>query len=121
MCCESRARLIKELQHRAEALAGADVRKDEFLAMLAHELRNPLAPLTNALHVFRQFAGDALVLNRAREVIERQVRYMARLLGDLLDVSRITRGKVELRKEPIQRSKLDEIALKTSLPLLEIA
>jgi PAS domain S-box-containing protein len=83
-----------------EALRDADRRKDEFLAMLAHELRNPLAPLRTAIHIMRRLSPNEPGFERARDVIDRQVTHMARLIDDLLDVSRIARGKLELRKEP---------------------
>jgi PAS domain S-box-containing protein len=86
------ARLYSEVRE-------ADRRKDEFLAMLAHELRNPLAPIRNALHIMKQAGSDAAVAGRVREMMERQVQHMTRMVDDLLDVSRITRGKIELRKE----------------------
>src|SRR5205814_8241966 len=84
-----------------EALREADRLKDEFLAMLAHELRNPLAPIRNALHIMKQPEADAAVLGEVRELAERQVQHMARLLDDLLDVARISRGRIELRREAV--------------------
>jgi signal transduction histidine kinase len=97
---QSRAHLA-ERERVAEELKDAAHRKDEFLAMLAHELRNPLAPVRNALHLMRrQFAGDA-VLAQTGTMMERQVAHLVRLVDDLLDVSRITRDKIELRKEPL--------------------
>ena len=79
-----------------------DRRKDEFLAVLAHELRNPLAPIANTLHVLRlQFTGHPEI-ERAGAMMERQLSHLVRLVDDLLDVSRITRGKFELRKQPIE-------------------
>src|SRR5260370_23755395 len=84
-----------------EALKEANRRKDEFLATLAHELRNPLAPIRNALQVLKQPDLDAATAGRFQDMAERQVRHMARLLDDLLDVSRISRGLIELRKEPV--------------------
>jgi PAS domain S-box-containing protein len=81
---------------RAEA---ADRRKDEFLAMLAHELRNPLAPIRNSLHVLRMRGGDWSLVEKVRGMMERQVQHLARLVDDLLDVSRITLGKVQVRRE----------------------
>ena len=82
-------------------LAAANQAKDEFLAMLSHELRNPLAPIQIAMQIIgRADAGDAMV-DKARETVNRQVRLLARLLDDLLEVSRITRGTVELRKQPV--------------------
>src|SRR5260370_471292 len=82
-----------------EALKEANRRKDEFLATLAHELRNPLAPIRNALQVLKQPDLDAATAGRFQDMAERQVRHMARLLDDLLDVSRISRGRIELRRE----------------------
>jgi PAS domain S-box-containing protein len=80
-----------------ERLLEADRRKDEFLAMLGHELRNPLAPIRNAVHILNEKAGDDPVERRARVIIERQVAHMTRMIDDLLDVSRISRGKILLR------------------------
>ncbi len=77
----------------------ASRRKDEFLAMLAHELRNPLAPVRNALHMLRFQAGDTETVTRLRELMERQIGHLSRLISDLLDVSRITRGKIRLQRE----------------------
>jgi PAS domain S-box-containing protein len=107
------------LRHQAEALALADQRKDEFLAMLAHELRNPLAPIRNAVHLLRLRGTDARPLERAREVIERQVEQLARLVDDLLDVSRITQGRIELRPEPVELAGIVRAAVETSRPLIE--
>jgi signal transduction histidine kinase/ActR/RegA family two-component response regulator len=90
-------RRIEELQ----AAALAERHKDEFLAMLAHELRTPLAPILSAVQILRRQATDNPVVQRAREVVERQALHQARLLDDLLDVSRITRGKIELRRRPV--------------------
>ncbi|TMA72204.1 MAG: response regulator [Deltaproteobacteria bacterium] len=98
MDISERKRLEGELRRRADELADADRRKDEFLAMLAHELRNPLAPLSNALHLLAQDAGDRA---RITEMADRQVRHLVRLVDDLLDVSRITQGKISLRKERV--------------------
>ena len=82
-----------------ESLREADRRKDEFIAVLAHELRNPLAPVRNAIHLLRRIGPPEPRLVRARDVIDRQVTHMARLIDDLLDVSRIARGKLALQKE----------------------
>src|SRR5262249_7296925 len=78
-----------------------DRRKNEFLAMLAHELRNPLAPIRNAAEVLRLLPVHHTHLDMARDMIDRQVTHMARLIDDLLDVSRLSRGKILLRKEPL--------------------
>src|SRR5581483_8611238 len=98
--CIERMQAEEELRDHAERLREADRRKDEFLAMLAHELRNPLSAVSNAVLVARRGALDEM-LDWATEVIERQVRQLARLIDDLLDVSRITRGKIQLRREPV--------------------
>ncbi|HYF19065.1 MAG TPA: ATP-binding protein, partial [Ramlibacter sp.] len=83
-----------------EALREADRRKDEFIAVLAHELRNPLAPVRNAVEILKRVGAQEPRMERARDIIGRQVTHMARLIDDLLDVSRIARGKLTLRKEP---------------------
>src|SRR5262249_40085751 len=90
---------LTDRRRAEEALKEADRRKDEFLAMLAHELRNPLGPIRNAAEVLGLKRPVEPTLARASEMIERQVVHMARLIDDLLDVSRISRGKVLLRKE----------------------
>ena len=92
------ARDITDWKRAEEALREADRCKDEFLAMLAHELRNPLAPLRNGLQVIRLAAGDAHTVNQAHAIMERQLGHMVRLVDDLLDVSRISRNKMELRR-----------------------
>jgi signal transduction histidine kinase len=88
-----------ELSEANARLAEADRRKDEFLAMLAHELRNPLAPILTSLHLLRRADTDRLASEQARARIERQIHHLTRLVDDLLDVSRITRGTVQLRRE----------------------
>jgi PAS domain S-box-containing protein len=90
---------VTEQREAEEARREAARRKDEFLAMLAHELRNPLAPLRNSLHILQLRGGDPAVVDRVREMMDRQVTHLGRLVDDLLDVSRITSGKVQLRKE----------------------
>jgi len=94
-----------------ETLVEADRRKDEFLAMLAHELRNPLAPIRYALQLLRLAENNDSVLERQRDVIDRQVSYMARLLDDLLDVSRTTQGKITLRKEILDLRRVADQAI----------
>ncbi|VTR92782.1 chemotaxis protein : Two-component hybrid sensor and regulator OS=Sorangium cellulosum (strain So ce56) GN=sce0929 PE=4 SV=1: PAS_9: HisKA: HATPase_c: Response_reg [Gemmata massiliana] len=94
-----RKHLETELRRQADELAQANRRKDEFLAMLSHELRNPLAPVLNAVQILRHAPHDAAVVQRAGGMIERQVKHMARLIDDLLEVTRFTRGKVTLRPE----------------------
>ena len=91
---------INDRRRAVEALQEADRRKDEFLATLAHELRNPLAPISSGLHILRSSA-DPPQRSIALEIMERQVAQMVRLVDDLLDVARITTGKVEVRREPM--------------------
>lgn len=114
-----RSRLIDELQSRNRALYDADQRKDEFLAMLGHELRNPLAPVVNTLQLLRIKCEDADEIRAAVEAANRQAQHMVRLLDDLLDVSRITRGKVELRKRRVDLAGVIEDALQTTAPLVK--
>ncbi len=105
---------------RAEAaLREADRRKDEFLATLAHELRNPLAPIRNAIQVLQAKGPPDPELQWGRDVIDRQVRVMARLLEDLLDMSRISRNSLELRKDRVRLDDVVEAAVETSRPLIE--
>jgi signal transduction histidine kinase/ActR/RegA family two-component response regulator len=109
------------VQKRAElSLRDADRRKDEFLATLAHELRNPLAPIRTGLQVLGMSA-DPAVTRRTLEMMARQVTHMVRLIDDLLDVSRITRGKLALRRERVGLRTVIEQAVEGSLPLLESA
>jgi signal transduction histidine kinase/ActR/RegA family two-component response regulator len=111
-----RRRLEETLRERAEQLVDADRRKDEFLAMLAHELRNPLAPLKMSLELL-----DLGVDGRERflEMADRQVRHLVRLVDDLLDVSRITRGKITLQREPVLLSAVIERAVEQVRPLVD--
>jgi len=104
-----------------EALKEADRRKDEFLATLAHELRNPLAPIRNAAQILQAKGPPIPELQWARGVIQRQVQIMARLLEDLLDVSRISRQRLELRTEILDVRSLVDAALETSRPVIEAA
>ena len=96
----------------------ADQRKDEFLAMLAHELRNPLAPIRNTISILR-LSGGKQPASQLWEMMERQVGHMVRLVDDLLEVSRITRGKIELRKDRLELSLVVASAVETSRPLVE--
>ena len=126
---QAEARLAQQLQelqwlhalsHEQQTrLREADRRKDEFLATLAHELRNPLAPIRQAAMIARSPAASEAQKRRSQDIIERQVRHMALLLDDLLDVSRITRGKLELRREPTPLSVMVEATVETARPLLE--
>jgi signal transduction histidine kinase len=116
-----RSRIEEELRQRVEQLAEMDRRKDEFLATLAHELRNPLAPIRNSLHILRMSGGSGPAAERIYEMMERQVGHMVRLVDDLLEVSRITRGKIELRKERVTLASILHSAVETSRPLIEAA
>jgi signal transduction histidine kinase/ActR/RegA family two-component response regulator len=100
----------EELRRRADALAAAARHKDEFLAILAHELRNPLAPIRNALYVLRLRGTDGTTLSWAEDVLERQVGHLARMVEDLLDVSRMARGKVVLKRERVDLTRLVRVA-----------
>lgn len=100
LATQENARLLAESRRQGEALRLADQRKDEFLAMLAHELRNPLAPIRHAVEVLQLDESSPADEQHAREIISRQVSHMARLIDDLLDVARIARGKIQLRTEP---------------------
>jgi signal transduction histidine kinase len=102
-----------------EKLKEAGRRKDEFLAMLSHELRNPLAPIRNAAEVMRRIAPTDAGIIWARDVVERQVTHLAQLVDDLLDVSRITQGKISLKKEPVELGKVIQHSIDTARPLLE--
>jgi PAS domain S-box-containing protein len=110
---------ITERVRAVETLREADLRKDQFLATLAHELKNPLAPIRNALTMLRLRGPPDPELQQARELIDRQVGHLVRLVDDLLDVSRITFDKVELRREPVDLRAVAQDALATSQPLLE--
>jgi signal transduction histidine kinase/ActR/RegA family two-component response regulator len=109
-----RLRFIRELRE-------ADRHKDEFLATLAHELRNPLAPIQNALEVMKMAGDSPEVIREGREIIERQLAQIMRLDDDILDLSRIRQGKIELRKERIDVASVIAIAVENSRPLIEMA
>jgi signal transduction histidine kinase/ActR/RegA family two-component response regulator len=119
---ESNRALTEEVQVRQkaqEALKAADRRKDEFLATLAHEMRNPLAPIRHAVKVLESKDLESAQYTWARDIIGRQVRRMALLLDDLLDISRITQGRLDLKIETVTLSSLVEAALETARPLLD--
>jgi PAS domain S-box-containing protein len=110
---------ITERKRAEDVLREADRRKDEFLAMLSHELRNPLAPMLSAVEILEETPpGQEEVAARSRTIIARQVRHMKRLLDDLLDVSRVSQGKIELRREPVQLVPLLQQAVEVSRPAL---
>ena len=113
-----RTRLERQMQEQTQALADLHRRKDEFLAMLSHELRNPLAPLTSAVELLRRQENQAPEFQKACQVIERQVGQMKHLIDDLLEVSRITSGNVRLRKAPVRMGDIVDRALETVQPLI---
>lgn len=113
------ARDISERIRTEEALRAADRRKDEFLAMLAHELRNPLAPIRNAVEILKLRSSGDPQLAWPRDVIDRQVHHLTRLVDDLLDVSRITRGRIELDKEILDLVTVVGRAVEASRPLID--
>jgi two-component system CheB/CheR fusion protein len=110
---------ITDRKKAEEALQEANRRKDEFLAMLAHELRNPLAPISNTLKLIQLRGTQDPVLKRSLDIMDRQVQHIIRLVDDLLDISRITRGKITLRKEPVELGTLLTHAVETSRSLVE--
>jgi PAS domain S-box-containing protein len=112
---------LTDQKQSEEALKLSDRRKDEFLATLAHELRNPLAPLRNSLHILQLTACEDATIERLCETMERQVNHLVRLVDDLLEVSRITRGKIELRREMVELAAVARNAIETSRPLIDSA
>jgi signal transduction histidine kinase/DNA-binding response OmpR family regulator len=106
------ARLYRDIRE-------ADRRKDEFLAMLSHELRNPLAPIRSSVEILRRLGGEAPDMRWARDVITRQLHHMTRLIDDLLDVSRITRGTIKLQPVPTDLSAVVARAIETIRPMIE--
>lgn len=111
------ASLIERMRAE-EALQQADRRKDQFLATLAHELRNPLAPIKNVLHVFDTEKAGEDITAEARDVMKRQVHQMTRLIEDLMDVSRVSRGKIILQKQPVTLQEAIQAAIETTAPLI---
>lgn len=109
---------VTERRRAEEALKDVNHHKDEFLAMLAHELRNPLAPIRNAAQILRSHSTGQPELEWARTVIERQTRHLVRLVDDLLDVSRMVRGKITLKKSNVEIAELVQHAVDTSQPLI---
>jgi signal transduction histidine kinase/CheY-like chemotaxis protein len=114
-----RCKMEQAIRENEEALREADRRKDEFLALLAHELRNPLAPIRYALAANKKTECTPDQRRQAYEIIDRQVTHMSRLLDDLLDVSRITRGALELKKTVTELTLIVGTAIETARPLLE--
>ena len=109
---------VTQRKHTEATLRDADLRKDEFLATLAHELRNPLAPIRNAVQIMH-LSRDEAMHDKARQIIERQLKQMVHLVDDLLDVSRISQGKVELRREQVDVADAVADAIETSRPLID--
>ena len=112
---------VTERKRAEEALRDADRRKDDFIALLAHELRNPLAPLRNGLQVMRLAGDNATAVAQARAMMDRQLGHMVRLIDDLLDISRISRNKMELRRVPVLLSDVVSNAVETARPAIEAA
>ncbi len=115
-----RKRLAEVLRQRAEELGEESRHKDEFLAMLAHELRNPLSPIRNAVQIIRLAGSQRPAVEQAGEMIDRQVQHMTRLVDDLLDVSRVSRGKVQLRKEQVSLATVIIRAIENARPLIDV-
>ena len=111
----------QDLRRLNEELAQANRRKTEFLATLAHELRNPLAPLSNGLHLMRMASTKPELLEKTRQMMERQIQHMVHLVDDLLDVARISTGKVELRRQRIDLKDVVATAVETSASLVDAA
>lgn len=109
----------QDMRRLNEELAQANRRKTEFLATLAHELRNPLAPLSNGLHLMRMAGSKPEVLERTRQMMERQIQHMVHLVDDLLDVARISTGKVELRRQRMDLREVVATAVETSASLID--
>ena len=119
---EEIGRLLAESRQHAETLREANARKDEFLAMLAHELRNPLAPIRNAVELLLHSGGmDPATVRSASLMMERQVAQMVRLVDDLLDVNRINRGKIDLRRAPVELAPIIHQAIEAVRPMMTSA
>lgn len=112
---------ITDRKHAEDALKEADRRKDEFLATLAHELRNPLAPIRNSLEVIKRSQGNLAMIEQSRSTMERQLGQMVRLVDDLIDVSRISRNKLELRKKKVELASIIDQAVEACRPLADAA
>jgi len=116
-----RKRLEDDLRRLAVDLSETDRRKNEFLATLAHELRNPLAPMSNMLEVVKRADGDSETIRRAHDTIERQLTQMVRLVDDLLDLNRITHDRLELRRSEVELSSVIQQAVEVARPLIDTA
>ena len=116
-----RKRLEDDLRRLAADLSATDRRKNEFLATLAHELRNPLAPMSNMLEVLKRTDGDTEIVKRAHDTLERQLGQMVRLVDDLLDLNRITHDRLELRRSEVELSSVIQQAVEVARPLIDAA
>jgi len=114
-----RKRLEDQLRQRVDELAEADRQKNEFLAMLGHELRNPLGPMRNALYLMKLARSDSAAVDEAHGLIERQLQQLVRLVDDLLDVSRIIRGRIELRRDRLDLATAVRRAVETAQPVID--
>jgi signal transduction histidine kinase len=125
VCCfrdiSQQVQARKLIEQNRDALRESDRRKDEFLAVLAHELRNPLAPIRTALHLLRMPDVNRDTVNQMYEIMERQLVLLVRLVDDLMQVSRITRGKIELRKQRVELTNVVQRAVETSRPVIDAA
>jgi len=112
---------VTDRKETEEALRDADRRKDDFIALLAHELRNPLAPIRNGVELIRLAGGDAAMVEKTRAMMDRQLSHMVRLIDDLLDISRINRNKMELRRARLSLAEIVASAIETARPLIDEA
>jgi PAS domain S-box-containing protein len=119
VCIYGAGQDITERKRVEEELKQTARQKDEFLAMLAHELRNPLAPIRNALHILKMPGANSEAARKARDMMDRQIQQLVRLVDDLLDVSRIVRNRIELRKETVDLATVFARAVETAQPLIE--
>ena len=110
---------VQDQRKRAEGLAEANRNKEEFMALLSHELRSPLSPIRNALDILRQMKTNDPIIAQAGHIIDRQVGVMVRLVDDLLDIGRITKGKLRLTKEPVELRKIANEAAEAARPFTD--
>jgi signal transduction histidine kinase len=120
-CIDAHLKLARLQKEYRDALSENDRRKDEFLAMLAHELRNPLAPLLTGLHLLRMPGNRRESVEEMYDLMERQIGHLVRLVDDLMEVSRTTRGNIELRKERLELAAVIQSAIEISKPLIVAA
>ena len=112
---------VAERARAEQALRETDRRKDEFLSTLAHELRNPLVPIRNALEIMRLSGNNPAVVESCRAMLERQIKQMVRLIDDLLDMARMSRGTIQLKKERVELSRIVAAAVESCRPLIDAA